>query len=257
MAIFAGFIAMVATGVVPTVVAGVTAAIAMVATGVMNIRVATRALDTKVFTMIPAGLALGAALEKTGAPYLADNLVLALDGFGNLAILSAFFLFVAVLTNVISSKACAVLFTPIGVDLAHTMGVDPHVFAVALLMSANCAFATPIGYQVNLLVMGPGHYRFRTLPCRRAAGCFALGRFTAIAHFITVFDPAWPVPRPIWKSTAAAMEARSREGADLPLIEEANPDRAFDGGQILAPAMARFQSSIEGDKLIAAPALGL
>jgi len=185
MAIFAGFIAMVATGVVPTVVAGVTAAIAMVATGVMNIRVATRALDTKVFTMIPAGLALGAALEKTGgAGYLADNLVLALDGFGNLAILSAFFLFVAVLTNVISSKACAVLFTPIGVDLAHTMGVDPHVFAVALLMSANCAFATPIGYQVNLLVMGPGHYRFSDFTRAGAPLVVLLWvAFTAIAHF--------------------------------------------------------------------------
>ena len=103
MAIFAGFIAMVATVVVPTVVASVTAAIAMVATGVMNIRVATRALDTKVFTMIPAGLALGGLGENRGRRVFGRPPGSRLDGFGNLAILSAFFLFVAVLTNVISS----------------------------------------------------------------------------------------------------------------------------------------------------------
>jgi di/tricarboxylate transporter len=75
-------------------------------------------------------------------------------------VLSAFFLLTAVLANIISSKACAVLFTPIAVGIAHEMGVDPMIFAVAVVFAANCAFATPVGYQTSLLVMGPGHYRF-------------------------------------------------------------------------------------------------
>ena len=64
------------------------------------------------------------------------------------------------MANLISSKACAVLFTPIAIGIAHQMGVDPMIFAVAVVFAANCAFATPVGYQTSLLVMGPGHYRF-------------------------------------------------------------------------------------------------
>ena len=75
-------------------------------------------------------------------------------------ILSAFFLLVAGFTNLLSNNACAVLFTPIGVGLAQQLGVSPAVFAITVLLAANCSFASPVGYQTNLLVMGPGHYRF-------------------------------------------------------------------------------------------------
>lgn len=66
----------------------------------------------------------------------------------------------AVFTNVLSNNACAVIFTPIGLGLAQGLGVAPEIFAYAVVFAANCSFATPIGYQTNLLVMGPGHYRF-------------------------------------------------------------------------------------------------
>jgi di/tricarboxylate transporter len=74
--------------------------------------------------------------------------------------LSGFFLVVAVMTNVLSNNATAVLFTPIAISLAHGLGVDPFPFVLAVLFGANCSFATPIGYQTNLLVLGPGHYTF-------------------------------------------------------------------------------------------------
>ena len=74
--------------------------------------------------------------------------------------LSLFFLLVAGLSNLISTKTTAVLFTPIAVDMAHQLGAPPEAFAVAVVFAANCSFASPIGYQTNLLVMGPGHYRF-------------------------------------------------------------------------------------------------
>ena len=74
--------------------------------------------------------------------------------------LSAFFLLIAGITNVLSNNATAVLFTPIAVSVATEIGVDPKVFVITVVLAANCAFASPIGYQTNLLVMAPGHYRF-------------------------------------------------------------------------------------------------
>ena len=74
--------------------------------------------------------------------------------------LSGFFLLVALLTNVLSNNACAVLFTPIGINLATGLGIDPMIFVIAVILAANCSFASPIGYVTNLLVMNPGRYRF-------------------------------------------------------------------------------------------------
>ena len=111
--------------------------------------------------MVGATLALGTALQATGgADFLAHVLISALAGFGVAVTLSAFFLLVAVFTNVISNNATAVLFTPIAIDTARALEVDPVIFVIAVIFAANCSFATPIGYQTNLLVMGPGHYRF-------------------------------------------------------------------------------------------------
>ncbi len=76
-------------------------------------------------------------------------------------ILSAFFFATAVTTNVLTNNATAVLFTPIAISTATQLGVDPLIFVYAVIFAANCSFATPMGYQTNLLVMGPGHYEFR------------------------------------------------------------------------------------------------
>ena len=76
------------------------------------------------------------------------------------AILSVLFLLIALITNVLSNNAAAVLFTPVAVNLAHQLDAAVFPFALAVVFGASCSFATPIGYQTNLLVMGPGHYRF-------------------------------------------------------------------------------------------------
>ena len=133
----------------------------MVALGVLNIRQAFRAVDTKILTMIPAALGMGAAMHVTGgAHFVADNVIGLFHGAGAWTVLSMFFITMVVLTNIISSKAMAVLFTPIAVDLAVSLGAPVEAFAVAVVFAANCSFASPIGYQTNLLVMAPGHYRF-------------------------------------------------------------------------------------------------
>jgi di/tricarboxylate transporter len=66
----------------------------------------------------------------------------------------------AVMTNILSNNATAVLFTPIALNLAQQLGVDPKIFIFAVVFACNCSFVTPIGYQTNLMVMGPGHYKF-------------------------------------------------------------------------------------------------
>ncbi len=159
--IFLGVIGLAATGAVPLVVATLSGAAAMVGLGVLNVRQAVRAVDPLIIATIGTALALGVALQETGgAAYLAHGLVEALEGAGAVTVLSLFFLLVAVLSNVISTKTTAVLFTPIAVDIAHELGVAPAAFAVAVVFAANCSFASPLGYQTNLLVLGPGHYRF-------------------------------------------------------------------------------------------------
>ncbi|MBT4890381.1 MAG: SLC13 family permease [Rhodospirillales bacterium] len=161
LGIFALVIALAATGTVPIVVSALCGAAAMVAFQVINIQQAFRAMDSKIVTTIAAALALGVALQETGgATYIAHGLVNAMDGQSSTAILSMFFLLVAVSANIVSSKACAVLFTPIAVDIARVIGVPPEAFALAVVFAANCSFASPLGYQTNILVMAPGGYRF-------------------------------------------------------------------------------------------------
>ncbi|MFQ5783446.1 MAG: SLC13 family permease [Alphaproteobacteria bacterium] len=159
--IFLAVVVCAASGLLPIAVAAVGGATLMVAAGVLNARQAAETLDRKLVMTIAAALALGVALQETGgADLLADALLHALDEAHPAIVLSVFFLLVAVLSNIISTKACAVLFTPIAVGIAHGLGVDPTAFAVAVVFAANCSFASPIGYQTNLLVITPGNYRF-------------------------------------------------------------------------------------------------
>jgi len=159
--IFLTVIGLAASGILPIVVTALCGAAAMVVVGVLNVRQAFQAVDAKIVTTIAAALALGVALQETGgATYLAYKLLVALEGQSVSVVLSLFFLLVAVLSNIISTKTSAVLFTPIAVDIASGLGVSPVPFAVAVVFAANCSFASPLGYQTNLLVMGPGHYKF-------------------------------------------------------------------------------------------------
>jgi len=162
IAIFAAVVISAASGLVPIVIAAIAGAFAMIAAEVLNVRQAVRAIDAKVVTTIVAALALGASMQETGgAAYLANLVLAAIGNSGSAVAISAFFLLVAILANIISTKTCAVLFTPIGVGIATQLGLDPRTFAVTVVFAANCAFATPIAYQTSLLVMGPGSYRFK------------------------------------------------------------------------------------------------
>jgi di/tricarboxylate transporter len=149
------------TGILPIAISALAGAVGMVITGVVNVREGVRALDPPLVFLIASALALGAALKVTGgADFLANSLLLTLGNSPTPVVLSAFSLLVAALSNVLSTKATAVLFTPIAVGIAQAVGAPLEPFAVAVVFAANCAFASPIGYQTNLLAMGPGHYKF-------------------------------------------------------------------------------------------------
>lgn len=159
--IFAGVVVTAASGMLPIVVSALCGAAAMVVFGVLNVQQCFRALDPKIVTTIAAALAMGVAMQDTGgAAFLAHGLISMIEGAPPALILSLLFLLISMLTNVLSEKACAVLFTPIAVDIALELGVSIEPFVLAVLFAANCSFASPIGYQTNLLVMAPGNYRF-------------------------------------------------------------------------------------------------
>ena len=160
--IFIATVLLASTGVLSISVAAITGAVSLVATGCLNIRQATRAIDRKIMLLVGSMLALGTALQATGgAQFIAELMLQAPFSDQPLFMAGLLFIIVAICTNVLSNNACAILFTPIAMSMAINLGVDPFVFAVTVVFAANCSFASPIGYKTNLLVMGPGRYRFK------------------------------------------------------------------------------------------------
>jgi di/tricarboxylate transporter len=147
--------------VMPISVAAVAGLGAMLATGCLSWRDASTALSVPVIMIIVTALALGKALMGTGmAAYLAHGFVDLASGLPTPMILSAFLLLMSLMTNVVSNNAAAVIGTPIAISIARELGVDPEPFILAVLFGANMSFATPYGYQTNLLILSAGGYKF-------------------------------------------------------------------------------------------------
>ncbi len=159
--IFLGVIIFGAFEILPLVVASLIGVVSMIASKVLSLRQALRSVDNNLLLLIVTSLALGKVIQVTGAAtFLSEYLLNILDGSSPLMILICFYALVSITTNFISNNACAVLFAPIAIDIAEKIDVDPKIFAIALIFSVNTSFATPLAYQTNLLVMGPGHYKF-------------------------------------------------------------------------------------------------
>ena len=159
--IFVGIVFTAAFEILPIVVAALLGATLMMMSRCLNVFQAGRAIDRRVFTIVGAALALGTAMQGTGgATWLAHSMIGLLADAPIWILLSGFFLLVALLTNVLSNNATAVLFAPIAVSIAAELQIDPMPFLLAVIFGANCSFATPMSYQTNLLVMAPGHYKF-------------------------------------------------------------------------------------------------
>ena len=160
--IFASVVTCAALSWLPIVIAAVCGALAMVGSSVLSLKQALRTIDVKIVTTIAAALALGEAMQETGAAQFLAYQIVTMTGESHPAItLSAFFLTVALMSNIVSTKTCAVLFVPIGLHIGTVLSVEPRIFAITVIFAANCAFVTPFAYQTSLLVMGPGSYKFK------------------------------------------------------------------------------------------------
>ena len=161
MAILALVIGLAAVGVAPIVVTATGGAVAMILFGCLTPEEAYRAVDWRVIFLLAGVLALGVALERTGAAeLLSRGLILGLGGLGPVVLLSAVYLATTLLTESMSNNAAAVLLAPIAITAAVEMGVDPKPFLMAVTFAASASFMTPVGYQTNTMVYGPGQYRF-------------------------------------------------------------------------------------------------
>jgi len=160
--IFLIVVAIAATNILPIGISAIIGVFAMLSFGCLNIRQAARAFDRRIYLLIGSSLAMGHVLEETGGAALIGGFIAPIAmNFGPAALLSAMFIISAGLTNVLSNNATVALLTPIAISAARLAHIDPWPLALTVIYGANCPFATPIAYQTNLLVMTPGHYRFR------------------------------------------------------------------------------------------------
>ncbi len=122
---------------------------------------ALKSIDTTVFFILAGTIPLGIAMEETGlATLLVDNMLNALEGAPPMLLLSLFYLLTAGLTQLLSNQACAVLLTPVALNMAVQLGIDPKPLLMAICFGASASFMTPLGYATNTIVMGPGGYTF-------------------------------------------------------------------------------------------------
>jgi di/tricarboxylate transporter len=159
--IMLGVIVLASLTSVPIVVLALTGAGLMVITKCLRADEALRALEPRALLLLAAAIPMGHAMETTGLAQAAVDLLLtALGGVSPVIFLSIFYLLTNLLAQFISAKAVAVLFTPIALSLAATLGVSPTPLMITIAFATAASFLTPMGHQVNAIVMGPGSYSF-------------------------------------------------------------------------------------------------
>lgn len=159
--IFLGLIIAASTGMADIMVCAFTAALLMILSGCLQPKEAYRALQGDILLLIIGTIALGTAMQQTGASEIYASAFLRLFSVGSpTLILGGFLLLTSISTQILSNNATAVLLLPIAASTALNLGVNPKAFIMAVCFGASACYATPIGYQTNLLVYGPGEYRF-------------------------------------------------------------------------------------------------
>ena len=159
--IMAGVLASVVSGLLPIFIAAPIGAVAMVLTGCLNIEEAYRCIELKAVVLIAGMLSLGLAMQESGTAALVAEAVLgSLADFGPLAVVAGLFLITALSAQMMPTAAVAVLMSPIALSTATSEGLSPQALMMTVAVASSCAFMSPVGHPVNLLVMGFGGYRF-------------------------------------------------------------------------------------------------
>lgn len=161
LAALAGIVVLSALGVAPILPLAVVAVAVVLLSRAIDADEAFSFVEGRLLALIFAMLAIGVALEHTGAvAMIAGGIAPHIAGLPPVLLIWSVYLMTSFLTEAVSNNAVAVVVTPIAISLAAAIGVDPRPLVVAVMVAASCSFATPIGYQTNTLVYGPGGYRF-------------------------------------------------------------------------------------------------
>ena len=161
IAAMAGIVILAAFNIAPILALAVVAVAVVLLTGCIDAEEAFSFVDGRLLALIFAMLAVGAALDHTGGiALIVGRIAPALVDLPPWVLVWAVYYMTTILTELVSNNAIAVIMAPIAIALGQTMGVDPRPLVVAVMIAASACFATPIGYQTNMLVYGPGGYRF-------------------------------------------------------------------------------------------------
>ncbi|MBT5387766.1 MAG: SLC13 family permease [Porticoccaceae bacterium] len=187
LSLVALFILLVVSGVMPLVVASLILVAALAATGCISLEFAQRSIDMRVLLAIGASLSLGLAIQKTGLADLAGDGMMSVAGDNPLFNLLLLYLATVLATELITNNAAAVLMFPLAQVLSNQLDVSLLPFVMAIMFGASASFLTPMGYQTNLMVQGPGGYQF--------ADFFRVGIVLSIlvgALVVTLVPLVWP-----------------------------------------------------------------
>ena len=169
----------------------VIAAVIMVLTGCLSIEEAHESIDWRTVFLVAGMLPLGMAMEATGtAQYLASIMVDALGDYGPLALLAGMYLLAALITQAMSNAAAMVLIVPIAVDTALGLGANHITFTMAVVIGAATSFLSPVGHKANVLVFGPGGYRF--FDYARVGALLTVVLLIVSMIFLPLFWPLFP-----------------------------------------------------------------
>jgi di/tricarboxylate transporter len=148
-------------GWLPIAITAVLGVALMILTGCLTMEEAYRSIEWKAVFLIAGMLPLGIAMESTGAAqFLADGLIGVIGGLGPYSVMAGFFLLAALASQFMPNPAVAVLLAPIALNTASDLGISPYTLMMTVAVSASAAFLSPVGHAANVLVMGPGGYRF-------------------------------------------------------------------------------------------------
>jgi di/tricarboxylate transporter len=161
VAVVLAVMALAALEVMPIAGLAVIGVAVVLLTRAIDVEEAYQAVDWRILVMIFGMLAVGQAMESSGAlTLIVAALSPVLQGLSPVLLLAALYALTSTLTEIVTNNAVAVLVTPLAIALAQQMGVDPRPFVVAVMFAASASFATPIGYQTNTMVYSAGGYRF-------------------------------------------------------------------------------------------------
>jgi di/tricarboxylate transporter len=170
-------------------IAMVIGAVLMVLTRCLTMDEAYSSIEWRSIFLIAGMLPLGMAMETTGtARFLAEGLVNILNPLGPLAVLIGIYILAGLITEPMSNAAATVLIVPIAIDTALAVGADPRAFVLATVIGASTSFLTPVGHQANVLVYGPGSYRFTDFT--KVGGLLNLVLLITTAIFLPLI---WPL----------------------------------------------------------------